>query len=168
MVLRFFYLVLFLMSAFHWGLAQSAPASEQPTIEDVYLAKDDGNGKPGEPVTEFRTSDIPIHCVIVLESAGRSVIKMVFMAVNVAGVKTETKVVTSTYSTTEGQNRVNFTGRPEGKWVPGKYRVDLFVNNKLVTDIEFSIRPDPGTAAPRFVRSGSSPKPRPAKQPAKL
>lgn len=167
-MLRFFYLVLFLMSAFHGGIAQSAPTRHQPTIQDVYLARDDGNGKPGEPVAEFRTSDIPIHCVIVLEPAGRSLVKMVFMAVSVQGVKTETKVVTSTYSTTEGQNTVNFTGRPEGKWVPGKYRVDLFVNNKLVTDIEFSIRPDPGPAAPKFVRSVSMPKPNAAKRPAKF
>ena len=140
--MRLLFLVLLLTLTVQSGLAQSEAAPVGPGIGDAYLAKDDGTGKPGEPVSEFRTSDVPIHCVVVLDANGRSAVKMIFVAVDVAGVRPETKVVTSTYRTTENQNKVFFTGRPDGKWIPGKYRVDLFVDDKLVTDIEFLISAD--------------------------
>ncbi len=77
-----------------------APVAAPPTgIEEVYLAKDDGDGKAGEQVTEFRTTDVPIYCVVLLESADTTVVKMNFVAVNVAGVRPETKVVTASYMT---------------------------------------------------------------------
>lgn len=109
-------------------------------IEEVYLARDNGEGKAGEQVTEFTTTDIPIYCVVLLESEAKAVVKMNFVAVKVSGVKAETKVVTASYTTKEGQNRVNFTGRPEGKWTPGKYRVDLFLDGKPVRTLEFEIK----------------------------
>ena len=86
--------------------------------------------------------------------------KMNFVAVNVTGVRAETKVVTATYITKEGQNRVNFTGRPDGKWTPGRYRVDLFVNGKLVKNVEFDIK---GAAAGRSVTSAKFIEPAPVK-----
>ncbi len=112
----------------------------KPAIEEVYLARDDGEGKAGEQVNEFRTTDVPIYCIVLLESNVKSVVKMNFVAVAVGGVRAETKVVTATYTTNAGQNRVNFTGRPDGKWTPGKYRVDLFVDGKLERNVEFDIK----------------------------
>ena len=120
-------------------VAQSGTPDAEP-IEEVYLARDDGSGKAGEQVTEFRTTDVPIYCVVLLASDAQAVVKMTFVAVNVVGVRAETKVVTTAYTTKQGQNRVNFTGRPEGRWTPGRYRVDLFVNGKLVRNLEFDIK----------------------------
>jgi hypothetical protein len=111
-----------------------------PAIEEVYLAKDDGEGRAGEQVTEFRTTDVPIYCVVLLDSTAKAVVKMNFVAVAVPGVKPETKVVTASYTTNAGQNRVNFTGRPDGKWTPGKYRVDLFLDGKIAKNVEFEIK----------------------------
>ena len=108
-----------------------------PTVEEIYLARDDGEGKAGEQAIEFRTNDIPIYCVVLLDAVGKVTVKMNFVAVNVSGVKAETKVVTASYTTKDGQNRVNFTGRPEGKWTPGKYRVDLFIDGKAAKNLEF-------------------------------
>ena len=139
-VVKTVFLITFLLLTCGSALAQSEQPASAGGIEEVYLAKDDGNGKAGEQVTEFRTTDIPIYCVVLLESGAKAVVKMNFVAVNVAGVKTETKVVTASYTTKEGQNRVNFTGRPEGKWTPGKYRVDLFLDGKKVRDVEFDIK----------------------------
>src|SRR3954469_1364739 len=99
------------------------PPSTQPQIDEVYLARDDGNGKAGEQAEEFRTTDIPIHCVVLLDNVAKVTVKMNFVAVKVAGVKPETKVVSASYTTTERQNRVNFTGTPDGAWTPGRYRV---------------------------------------------
>ncbi len=116
-------------------------------ISEAYLARDDGRGNPGERVGEFVTTDIPIHCIVVLREAGVADVKMSFVAVRVTGTKPETRVVSASYRTTDAQDRVNFTGRPAGKWIPGKYRVDLFVNDTAAGSLEFDIRP--AAAVPR-------------------
>ena len=161
-------------SAFE-AFAQTPPSAaatpEAPGIEQVYLAKDDGDGKAGDQVSEFRTTDIPIYCVVLLESDAKTVVKMNFVAVSVSGVKPETKVVTASYTTKEGQNRVNFSGRPEGKWTPGKYRVDLFLDGKIVKNVEFEIKGATAvggnTSAVKYLLPPETPKPKPAKRPVK-
>lgn len=133
-------------------------------VEEVYLAKDDGNGKVGEQVSEFGTSDIPIYCVVLLDSTERVTVKMILVAVSVTGVKADTKVVTASYITKEGQNRVNFTGRPDGKWTPGKYRVDIFLNGKIAKNVEFEIKGGRvNTTAAKFFSPPETPKPTPPK-----
>ena len=149
--------------------AQDPPPLDVPGIEEAYLAKDDGNGKAGEQVTEFRTTDVPIYCVILLGADAKAVVKMNFVAVSVPGVKPETKVVTSTYTTKEGQNRVNFIGRPEDRWTPGKYRVDLFLNGKIERIVEFHIKGsgvNSNNSAVKYLQSPESLK-SPVKRPAK-
>ena len=141
-------------------------ATSPPSIEEVYLAKDNGSGKAGEQAEEFRTTDVPIYCVVLLDTPAKVTVKMNFVAVNVAGVKPETKVVTTSYTTSEKQNRVNFMGTPEGTWVPGRYRVDLFIDGKAAKSVEFWIKdsaanvaaasylkpPDPPRIKPKKVR----------------
>ncbi len=142
-----------------------------PAIEEIYLARDNGEGKAGEQVTEFRTTDVPIYCVVLLDSQAKAVVKMNFVAVKVAGVRPETKVVTASYITKDGQNRVNFTGRPDGKWTPGTYRVDLFIDGKIATNVEFEIKgagsASGETSAAKYLVRPETPKPKPIKRPAK-
>ena len=133
-------------------------------IEEVYLARDDGKGKAGEQVNEFKITDVPIYCVVLLESNAKAVVKMNFVAVAVSGVKPDTKIVTASYTTKDGQNRVNFTGRPDGTWTPGKYRVDLFLDGKLVRDLEFTIRGNTSAMEAKYLQA-PEPKPKPTKRP---
>lgn len=99
-------------------------------IDEIYLAKDDGTGSAGEPAAAFITTDVPIFCVILLNSTRPVTVKMNLVVVSVPGVKAETHVVSTTYTTKDSQNRVNFTGKPHGLWVAGKYRVDIFIDGK--------------------------------------
>ncbi len=110
------------------------------SIDEIYLAKDDGNGKAGEPVTSFATTDVPIFCVVKLDIAQPTEVKMNFIAVKVKGVKPETTVITTSYKTKDEQNRVNFRGKPEKLWIAGMYRVDIFLDGKLATTQEFEIQ----------------------------
>ena len=159
------FLVIFLLLAFDGVFAQNDAPLTTNGIEEVYLAKDNGGGKAGEQVTEFRTTDIPIYCVVLLESDVQTVVKMNFVAVSVVGVKPETKVVTASYTTKAGQNRVNFTGRPDGKWTPGKYRVDLFLDSKKVKDVEFDIKTSTGNStAVKYFQPANAPKPKTVKR----
>lgn len=161
------FLITFLCLFGAGALAQSEKPAPADGIDEVYLAKDDGSGKAGEKVTEFGTADIPIYCVVLLSSNASAVVRMNFVAANVSGVKFDTNLFTTTYTTKQGQNRVNFMGRPEGKWTPGKYRVDLFLDGKKTREVGFMIKGDAeasgNTTAVKNFQKTETPKPKPKK-----
>ena len=131
-------------------------------IEKIYLAKD-VEGKAGEETEVFSTTDIPIYCVIYLDSVKPTLVKMNFIAVNVPGVKAETKVISVSYKTDGAQDQVNFTGKPEGFWVAGSYRIDIFIDGKAAGNKEFEIRKATGelqNPAPIAVKNFTPPKPK--------
>ena len=147
------------------------PAPQTVGVEDVYLAKDNGEGKAGEAAEYFLTTDIPIYCVVELNSLKPATVKMNLVAVNVPGVKAESKVITVTFKTNGKQNRVNFTGKPDGVWTAGSYRIDVFIDDKLAVGKAFEIKKSPSeiqkkTAAvvENFVPPKPKPKPKIVKQ----
>jgi hypothetical protein len=107
---------------------------------EIFLAKDDGTGNVGEPATAFVTTDMPIHCVVQLGSAESVTVRMLLVAVAVPGVKPGTKVVATSYTTKDFQDRVSFAGSPQGQWVAGRYRVDIFVDDVKVAVREFAVQ----------------------------
>jgi len=139
-------------------LSASAQTFVEPAaatgIENAYLAKANGKGKAGEPAGNFATNDIPIFCVVKLDSLKAVTVKLVLVAVDVPGVETESNVVTISYKTNGMQDRVNFEGRPEGKWVAGNYRADIYLDDKKAQAIEFDIEKTgaPSSKKPADVR----------------
>ena len=124
------------------GAASADPAVEAPdsnSAEQVYLAKDDGNGRPGDAATAFLTTDETIHCVVILGDVRRARVRMDLVAAKVPGVKPETKVVSSAYVMTGEEDRVFFRGRPHGRWIAGDYRADIYVDGKLFGKFPFRI-----------------------------
>jgi hypothetical protein len=109
-------------------------------VTEIYLAKDDGSGNAGEESEDFVVTDIPIYCVVQLNSDHPVTVKMNLVAVSVAGVRADTKVVSTSYMTKDKQNRVNFSGKPYGNWVAGKYRADIFVNDSLAASRSFVVQ----------------------------
>jgi hypothetical protein len=120
-------------------LPQSAPEAAVGKVDEVYLARDNGEGKAGDVVEGFTTGDGRIFCVVVLTGFDPTPVKMLLVAVKVPGVKPESKVVTAAYTTKQGQDRVFFSGSPDGKWVPGTYRIDIFVADKKERSVSFEI-----------------------------
>ncbi len=110
------------------------------TIAELLLARDDGEGGPGDSVESFVTTDIPIYCIVMLNTDEPVLVSMKLIAVKVPGVKSETHVVTSQYKTKQGEDRVYFTGRPHGRWVAGAYRVDVKAGGEPVISLSFEIR----------------------------
>jgi hypothetical protein len=139
---------------------ETVPAS---SVDDVYLARDDGEGKAGEVTSTFSPGDIPIHCIVVLSTADPAAVRMNFVAVKVNGVKPGSKIVSAAYGTSQGQDRVFFTGRPHGKWTAGSYRIDVFVNDKLEKSIDFEVKGGIVSTGSNFAPS----RPKPRKPPAK-
>lgn len=137
---KFFIIIAFIGIAAVAAVAQEADSPKIPAAAEIYLAKDDGTGKAGAEADAFVPTDVPIYCVVQLDSNVPVTVKMNLVAVNVAGVRAETKVVSTTYTTKDLQNRVNFTGKPYGSWVVGKYRADIFVDGVLVGSKDFIVR----------------------------
>lgn len=119
----------------------------QVGVEQIYLAKDDGNGKAGETAEKFLTTDVPIYCIVQLNSLKSTTVKMNLVAVKVNGVKPGTKVITVSYTTDGQQSRVNFTGKPDGNWVVGNYRFDIFIDDKPAGNESFEIQELPAKNA---------------------
>ncbi len=134
-------------------VAQTPSQEEVPGEYDIYLAKDDGKGKAGDRTENFYTTDIPIYCVVMMAENEPATVKMDFIVVNVAGVKPETRVVSTSFKTDGTHDRVNFTGMPHKKWMIGKYRADIYVNGELVGKRVFNITEQPN------VRNASAVKP---------
>lgn len=130
-------LFLAVLSASAQTFVETAPTTG---IENAYLAKDNGKGKAGEAAGNFATSDIPIFCVVKLDSMKAVTVKLVLVAVDVPGVESESNVVTISFKTNGMQDRVNFEGRPQVKWVAGNYRADIYLDDKKSQMIEFDIQ----------------------------
>ncbi len=109
-------------------------------VEELYLARDDGKGNAGEVAQNFLTNDIPIHCIVQLDSMKPVTVKMIFVAAKVNGVKPETKVITTKYTTNGEQSQVSFTGKPYKIWTAGNYRIDIFIDEKLAKSLDFEIK----------------------------
>jgi hypothetical protein len=148
-----------LIICLHFGLnifGQDIVSADQSGVAELYLLKDNGEGKAGEKVESIFTNEVPIHCVVQLTSNTPVTVKMNFIAVKVAGVKPETKVFTISYKTKDNQSRVNFTGKPEGsKWVAGTYRIDILLDDKPAKNLTFEIY-----KTPKELETESNPKPK--------
>ncbi len=137
-------------------MAQPPEPAENRLFEQVYLAKDDGTGKPGDAATEFAPTDVPIHCVVVLSNARPTKVRMDLLVVNVNGVKPGTRVVSTSYVTKDLQDRVFFNGRPKGQWTMGTYRADIFIDEVKVGEFNFRINaPSASDKAPLGKRPAS-------------
>ena len=141
--------------------AQEPASATEPIIAEIFLAKQDAQGKVGEPAEQFLVTDVPIFCFVRLYAPGVAAVRMDFIAANVPGVKPGRPIVSTSYTTKENEDRVSFTGRPQGQWVAGKYRVDVFIGDKKVRNIEFEIKP---TTAEAEKPSTTKPSRKPAKR----
>ncbi len=123
------------------GFAQTQVTSggEAVVVEELILARDNGDGKAGNITGKFVTTDTPIHCYVQLSSVKSVTVKMILVAVKAVGLKPETKSVSISYTTNGKQNQVNFDASPEGFWAAGSYRVDIFINGEPAKSRTFEI-----------------------------
>lgn len=134
--------------------------TEEPTetgIEQISLWRVGDDGKASEEVEKFLTTDTPLLFRIQLNSLKSATVKMVLVAVNVPGLKPETKSVTISYTTNGKQNIVNFKAMPENIWLAGKYRADVFINGKPAGNKEFQIEKPPDQVKPVQPKTSSKP-----------
>lgn len=131
--------VCLLMCFTAFGQTTESEKNEEISVEEITLFRDDGSGGMGNEAESFLTTDVPIHCSILLNSSESANIKMNVVAIKAAGLKAETKVVTVNYKTGGKYDRVNFNASPADLWAEGNYRIDIFINGKFSAKKEFEI-----------------------------
>lgn len=143
-----------------FGQPPAPKAKAVVSIENILLMRDDGDGNADEETAVFKQTDVPIHCRIFLDSFIPTTVKMNLIATDVKGLKAESELFTVSYKTNGEQNIVTFRGSPDNIWPAGKYRIDVFVDEKLAGNKEFEIQQTEPVPASRtnFVSPKSKPK----------
>jgi hypothetical protein len=127
-----------LMIVFVLGmLALSAVACEfsasTAAVKDAYLAADEAGT---QKTTEFTTDQAFTFIVTQANAPDDTKLKAVWYSVDEAGKATqfvEKEMVT-------GGSPVTFTATNNGPWPVGKYKVELYLNDKLDRSLEFSVK----------------------------
>jgi hypothetical protein len=109
-------------------------------VNEIRMAKDNGSGDPEEAAVEvFGPTDRTIHCVIKLkESDSGTKIKFSWIIVDAEGAKNE-KIKEIEYTTKALENVVHAHLTLPRDWPKGKYKVDVYVNDKLDKTINYSV-----------------------------
>jgi hypothetical protein len=109
-------------------------------VSEIRMAKDDGSGDPEEGSTEvFGPNDRTIHCVIKLkDSDSGTKIKFSWIIVEAEGAKNE-KIKEIEYTTKALENVVHAHLTLPRDWPKGKYKVDVYVNDKLDKTINYTV-----------------------------
>jgi hypothetical protein len=115
-------------------------ATSTGAIEELHMAKDDGNGDPGEETNAFNPGDRTIHCVAKLAGAKAGTkMKFSWIIVDAGGSKNE-KIKEIDYTTRAIENVVHGHLTLPQDWPSGKYKVDVFVNGNLEKTAQYSVK----------------------------
>jgi hypothetical protein len=108
-------------------------------IKEMHMAKDDGNGAPGDETTSFAASDRTVHCVATLkESKSGTAMKFSWWIVDAEGSKNQ-KIKDIDYKTRALENIVHGHLTLPRDWPVGKYKVQIYVNGDLDKTVFYSV-----------------------------
>lgn len=136
-------LLCFFFSPYLTAQTKQTEADAENGVGEISLARDDGSGNPGEAAANFSATDIPIYCLIRLESVKAVTVKMNLVAVGATGLKPGKIVVSAVYKTDGKQSGVTFNAAPEKIWAAGKYRIDILLDGKPAKSLDFEIQKSP-------------------------
>ncbi|HEX8098494.1 MAG TPA: hypothetical protein VF507_10675 [Pyrinomonadaceae bacterium] len=109
------------------------------SVQNLYLARDDGAGNAGERVEGFTTSDRVLHCVAELNKA-RPGTKVTFSWYAVSVGSTRNQLISSVdYATGPYEKLIYGKLTPRTTWPTGDYRVEVAINGARDESLDFSI-----------------------------
>ena len=131
LLLSFGLLCLLLVSACG---GSSGPAK----INSITFARDDGSGNAGATVTDFKPSDHVLHATVTLDHLETGLkVKLSWVAVD-AGGATNKEIANTEFSALVG-NVINGQASLPNDWPTGKYRLDVYLNDKLTQSANFNV-----------------------------
>lgn len=108
-------------------------------ISDLHMAKDDGKGDPGEETSVFSAKDRTVHSVAKLkEPKSGTKIKFSWWIVDAEDTKNQ-KLRDIEYTTRAFDNIVQGHLTAPRDWPPGKYKVEVYVNDNLEKTVNFTV-----------------------------
>lgn len=108
-------------------------------IKEIHMAKDDGNGAPGDETESFAPSDRTVHCVATLKVAKAGTqMKFAWWIVDAEGSKNQ-KIKEIDYSTRPLENVVHGHLTLPQNWPSGKYKCQVFVNGDLDKTVNYVV-----------------------------
>ncbi len=117
----------------------SPEATGSGVIEEIRMARDDGNGDPGEETDTFSPSDRTIHCVVRLaEAKSKTKLKFSWWIVEAEGSENQ-KIKDIEYTTKALENVVHTHLTLPQDWPKGKYKVEVYVNGNLEGTVGYTV-----------------------------
>jgi hypothetical protein len=118
--------------------AVSAASASGVQVESAMVARDDGNGKPGESVTSFKPTDRTFHAVVKLDRLESGLkVKFSWVAIQAAGSKNQV-LAEEEFTTLTATTLTGTITLPED-WPTGTYRFDVYVNDSLAKSVDFTV-----------------------------
>jgi hypothetical protein len=109
-------------------------------VEEIHMAKDDGDGKPGAETENFSPDDRTIHCVTRLKSAKSGTqMRFVWWIVDADGAQNK-KIKEIEYTTRATEDVVHGHLTFSKDWPTGKYKVQVYVNGDLDKTAFYSVQ----------------------------
>lgn len=106
------------------------------SIKAAKMARDN---EGTQATVTFAPSDTTVYCNVDLANAPDDTkVKAVWTAVQVTGADPNTKIDET--ELTSGSGTLHFKLTNNGNWPAGKYKVDLYLNDKLDRTIEFQVQ----------------------------
>lgn len=105
-------------------------------IQEAKMARDD---QGAQPTTTFAPTDTTFFCNVDLANAPDDTkIKAIWTAVQVDGVDPDTLIDQT--ELTSGSGALHFKLTTDSVWPGGKYKVELYLNDKLDRSVEFQVQ----------------------------
>lgn len=109
-------------------------------IKEIHMAKDDGNGSPGDRTNTFEPGDRTVHCVATLkEPKAGTEMKFSWWIVDAEGT-TNQKIKDIDYTTGPLENVIHGHLTLPRDWPKGKYKVQVYVSGNLDKTVNYSIQ----------------------------
>lgn len=109
-------------------------------ISEGYMAKDN-NGQPGDQTNTFAPGDRTVHCLVKLSDPKEGMrIKFAWTIIDAGDSKNE-KLKDIEYTTTGAKENIVHGHLTAPKdWPTGKYRCEVFVNDKSEKSIDYYVK----------------------------
>jgi hypothetical protein len=136
--------VFILLALLLLGVIVTACSASTANISSAVTSKGYENGKAVDPTTTFSPSDIPIHAVVVVANAPTDTkVKVVWTSVDTTdsgGTQyKDQKIDEKEVLTKETDSTADFTLSNDQPWPVGKYKADIYLDDKLDRTLEFTV-----------------------------
>ena len=119
--------------------ATACNVSVNVSTANIRSAKLSPNESGSPETTVFKQDDFTVYCLVKLANApDTTVVKAVWIAVDVEGVEANT--VIDEASVTSGDADLTFDLANNQPWPVGKYKVDLYINDKFNRALEYQVK----------------------------